>query len=182
MGRVTMIDVNGSRETCLVCSGTPMVLVALRHPAMRQLTLDLLDRDHGCWRTIAGDGAEPLEAVEALHPDLVVLDAATFRSCECADGCQHPCGRMVVVGPEPDAAYRSAVLADGAGGWVARDDLAEQLSATMRRALGCTHRTYLPLQSSRTQGRPAVTFRSSPRCAAPQAERMIESSPSKELP
>ena len=150
------MNVNDSRETCPVCSGTPRVLVALSHPLMRQFTLELLDRDHGCWSAVALDGAEPLEAMRALRPDLVVLDAATFRACNCADGCEYPCDRMVVVGPEPDTAYRSAVLGDGAGGWVARDDVAEQLSDAMRRALGCTHRTCPPASHER----PSVAARS----------------------
>lgn len=135
---------NESRETCPVCSGTPRVLVALSHPLMRQFTLELLDRDHGCWSAVALDCSDPLEAMRTLHPDLVVLDAATFRACQCGGGSGYPCKRMVVVGPEPDTAYRSAVLEGGAGGWVARDDVAEQLSDAMRRALGCTHRTCPP--------------------------------------
>lgn len=142
--RRTVDGVSESRESCPVCSGTPRVLVALSHPLMRQFTLELLERDHGCWSAIALDGAQPLEAMRRLRPDLVVLDAATFRAGQCAHGCGYPCGRMVVVGPEPDLAYRSAVLGDGAGGWVARDDVAEQLSGAMRAALGCSHRTCPP--------------------------------------
>ena len=137
--RRTIDSVTKSPESCPVCSGTPLVLVALSHPMMRQFTLELLDREHGCWSASALDGAEPLEAMRNLRPDLVVLDAATFRACQCTAGSGYPCDRMVVIGPEPDHAYRSAVMENGAGGWVARDDVAEQLSVAMRSALGCTH-------------------------------------------
>ena len=37
-------------------------------------------------------------------------------------------------------------LSDGAGGWVARDDVAERLSAEMRTALGCIHEPCPPSQ------------------------------------
>jgi DNA-binding NarL/FixJ family response regulator len=115
------------------------VLVALSHPMMRRFTLELLERDHACWSAEALDGGDLVGAARDRRSDLVILDASTFSACHCADGCEFPCGRMVVVGPERDLDYRAAVLAGGAGGWVARDDVAEQLSAAMRAALGCTH-------------------------------------------
>jgi len=115
------------------------VLVALSHPMMRRFTLELLARDHACWSAEAVDEKDLLRAARDGRPDLMVLDAATFGACHCAESCGFPCGRMVVVGPERDLDYRAAVLAGGAGGWVARDDVAEQLSAAMRAALGCTH-------------------------------------------
>ena len=46
---------------------------------------------------------------------------------------------MIVVGPEPEAAYRHQALALGAGGWVCRDHVGEEVSAAMRAALGCRH-------------------------------------------
>lgn len=102
---------------------------------MRQLIADLLDREFGCWEAspLAGDLAA---VIAELHPDLVVIDGADFHRGTLAG---YPCNRMVVIGPEPDIAYRTAALRNGAGGWVARDDLAEQLGAEMRHALGCSH-------------------------------------------
>jgi DNA-binding NarL/FixJ family response regulator len=132
------------------------VLVALSHPMMRRFTLELLDRDHACWSAEALDDEDPVRAARDRRPDLVILDAAAFGACNCAEGCEFPCGRMVVVGPERDLDYRAAVLADGAGGWVARDDVAEQLSAAMRAALGCTHVVCPPAEVHR----PSVPARS----------------------
>jgi DNA-binding NarL/FixJ family response regulator len=131
------------------------VLVALSHQMMRRFTLELLDRDHACWSAEALDDENVLRAARDRRPDLVVLDAATFGACHCAEGCGFPCGRMVVVGPERDLDYRAAVLADGAGGWVARDDVADQLSAAMRAALGCTHVVCPPA----AEHRPSVPVR-----------------------
>lgn len=136
--------VSEPRNSCPVCDGRPRVLVALSHPMMRRFTLELLERDHACWSAEALDGEDLVGAARDRRSDLVILDASTFSACHCADGCEFPCGRMVVVGPERDLDYRAAVLAGGAGGWVARDDVAEQLSAAMRAALGCTHSTCPP--------------------------------------
>ena len=143
----TLTFVDEMRESCPVCSGRPRVLVALEHPLMRQFTLELLERDHGCWRPMALEGVEPLQALTAIQPDLVVLDAATFQACQCRTGCGYPCHRMVVIGPEPGSAYRSAALGEGAGGWVARDDIGDQLSRAMRDALGCCHDGCPPARS-----------------------------------
>lgn len=149
MGRCTIGFVSDARDSCPVCNGTPRVLVALSHPMMRRFTLELLARDHACWCAEALDEEDLLRAARDRRPDLVILDAATFGACQCAEGCVFPCGRMVVIGPEPDLDYRAAVLGGGAGGWVARDDVAEQLSAAMRAALGCQHAVCPPAQVHR---------------------------------
>lgn len=133
------MDVNESRYSCPVCIGRPRVLVALKHPTMRRFTLELLARDHACWKPLALGHQGLVDAIQSQDPDLVVLDASTFNACQGAADRRFPCCRMVVVGPEPDLAYMSAVLGRGAGGWVARDDIAERLSTTMRGALGCSH-------------------------------------------
>lgn len=148
--------VSDARNDCPVCNGRPRVLVALSHPMMRRFTLELLDRDHACWSAEALDDEDVLRAARDRRPDLVILDAATFGACHCAESCGFPCGRMVVVGPERDLDFQAAVLADGAGGWVARDDVAEQLSAAMRAALGCTHVVCPPAAAHR----PSVPARS----------------------
>lgn len=128
--------VNGER--CPVCDDTPLVLVAIAHPAMQRMTLELLGREHGCWRACVLDHDLP-EAMQDLAPDLVIVDSAAFPHC-CRDKTDgYPRDRIVVVGPEPDSAYMAAALRDGAGGWVARDDIAERLSLEMRKALGCIH-------------------------------------------
>jgi len=127
-------------EHCPVCDGEPRVLVAIRHPAMRRFTRELLARDHGCWLATAIGPAEPLRhALARWHPDLLVLDAADFPSrCRPVPD-RFPTDRVIVVGPEQDRSYRAAALTAGAGGWVARDRIAEDLGAAMRCALGCHH-------------------------------------------
>lgn len=121
-----------------MCDGAPRVLVALAHPAMQRFTIELLEREHGCWVAWPLDG-DLDTALRTQRPDLVVLDASTFAACCTGGQCGYRCDRMVVIGPEPDRAYRDAALNGGAGGWVPRDSLADELSGAMRAALGCCH-------------------------------------------
>jgi DNA-binding NarL/FixJ family response regulator len=131
---------NESRATgsCRICDGCPSVLVAISHPDMRRLTLDVLTREHGCWSAAPLQG-ELRDALERLAPDLAVVDAAAFPACCNESSRSYPSCRVIVVGPEPDPAYREAALRLGAGGWVARDHIADDLTSTMRVALGCPH-------------------------------------------
>ncbi len=129
-----------SVERCPVCDGVPRVLVVIRHPAMRRFTRQLLERECGCWvATEARDGSSLARTVAELQPDLLVIDAASFPACCLAALDQIPRQRVIVIGPEPDAGYRHVALANGAGGWLAREDVADRLGAEMRRVLGCRH-------------------------------------------
>ena len=105
---------------------------------MRRLILELLDRETGCWGASLLSGALP-GAVRELRPHLLIVDGIDFpRLCGGElDGYRRD--RIVVIGQEPDAAYRMAALRRGAGAWVARDDVADNLIAEMRGALGCSH-------------------------------------------
>lgn len=116
------------------------MLVAVAHPTVRQLTVELLEREHSCWRIEPLDSPSDLaRTLTSTRPDLVVVDAADFPRC-CRDALDgFPRERVVVVGPEPDAAYERAARRAGAGAWLARDRLAEDLSAATRTALGCSH-------------------------------------------
>lgn len=78
-------------------------------------------------------------AIERAHPDLVIVDSVDFPACCQAALRALPSERVIVIGPEPDRAYRSRALALGAGGWVCRDHVGEELSGAMREALGCRH-------------------------------------------
>lgn len=126
-------------STCPVCTGTALVLLAVTHPAARKLTVELLEREHGCWHVRAlEDPRELARAIADAVPDLVVVDTADVALC-CRDLLAGmPPDRIVVVGPEPDDAYARAARRAGAGAWLARDRIADDLSATMRLALGCT--------------------------------------------
>jgi DNA-binding NarL/FixJ family response regulator len=126
--------------TCPVCDGSPRILVVMRHPAMLRFTRELLERECGCWvATEASSGPSLAMAIERLAPDLAVVDYADFPACCLARVAQLPPERVIVIGPEPDTAYRAAALLRGAGSWIARDDVADLLASEMRRLLGCAH-------------------------------------------
>lgn len=123
-----------------MCDGAPTVLVAIRHPVMRRWTGELLASDHSCWVVGQPRTGEMLaEAIDRAHPDLVIVDSVDFPACCQAALRALPSDRVVVIGPEPDRAYRSRALALAAGGWVSRDHVGEELSGAMRTALGCRH-------------------------------------------
>lgn len=125
---------------CPVCDGTPRVLVAMRHPAMRRFTSQLLERCHHCWVATVVDFGQPLDkALGTARADLVIIDAADAPGCcrRALEPAVH--ARIVVIGPEPDASYRSAALAAGAAAWIPRERVAEELGPAMRQALGCRH-------------------------------------------
>ena len=125
---------------CPVCDGEPRVLVANRHPGMRHLTGELLAREYHCW--VASDLApgQPLaDALAESRPDLVVVDAADFPECCLATLGGFARARAVVIGPEPDPGYRAQALADGAGAWIPRERVGEELGPAMRAILGCVH-------------------------------------------
>jgi DNA-binding NarL/FixJ family response regulator len=145
-GLVTMGDVAHQRlphetdEPCPVCDRVPTVLVAIRHSVMRRWTGELLASEHGCWAVVEPHGREMLaDAIDRAQPDLVIVDSVDFPACCEAALRALPSARVIVIGPEPDRAYRSRALALGAGGWVCRDHVGEELSGAMREALGCRH-------------------------------------------
>lgn len=137
-------------EPCPVCDGEPRVLVVMRHPAMLRFTRKLLERECGCWvATEVRSGPSLARALDELIPDLLVIDAADFPSC-CLAALDHiPRDRVIVIGPEPDHAYRDVAFANGAGGWLARDEVADRLGSEMRRVLGCRHDPCPPGHHSR---------------------------------
>lgn len=125
---------------CPVCDGEPRVLVVMAHPAMLRFTRQLLERERGCWvATEVRSGPSLARALDELTPDLLVIDAADFPSC-CLAALDHiPRERVIVIGPELDEAYRAVALANGAGGWLAREEVADKLGSEMRRLLRCRH-------------------------------------------
>jgi hypothetical protein len=126
---------------CPVCDGNPRVLVAIRHPAMRRFTRELLEREYHCWVTaeMSAGGKLPEEALARTRADLLVVDAADFPGC-CRSALQGPSSSpVIVIGPEPDAFYRHLALSAGATDWIPRERVGEDLGPFMRRALGCIH-------------------------------------------
>lgn len=125
---------------CPVCDGLPRVLVAIRHPGMRRLTADLLASKYHCWvaRDLPhGEGLAGMLA--AQNPDLVVVDAADFPECCRRDLNRFPASRVVVIAPEPDPGYGAHALTNGAGAWIPRERVGEELGPAMRSILGCIH-------------------------------------------
>lgn len=132
-------------QRCPVCDGMPTILVGIRHSAMRRWTIGLLAADHGYWSAVEPAAGELLaDAIARTQPDLVVVDSVDFPDCCRATLDALPPDRGIVIGPEPDRAYRCRALTDGARGWVCRDEIGEELSATMRTALGCRDALCLP--------------------------------------
>ena len=112
----------------------PCVLIAIAHPVMRRLIRQLLNRENDGWAVILLD-TDLAAALLASRPDLLVLDSADlFRFG--SDGLNgFPKSHIVVVGPEADVDYRNVTAGRGAGAWVARDELADDLAPAMRRVL-----------------------------------------------
>ena len=127
-------------ESCPVCDGEPRVLLVMRHPTMLRLTRELLSREFGCWiATEVHTGGALAGAIDRDHPDLMVIDAGDFpRCCRAALNRIAP-DRVIVVGPEPDPSYQAIALSNGAGSWLPRERLGEELAIEMRRILGCVH-------------------------------------------
>ncbi len=114
----------------------PRVLLAMAHPTMRALTSELLRRGGCRVRAVTGQDEALVGVLDQELPDLVVLDAAQFPGC-CPDAIRRfPAARMIVIGPELGDAYRVTALAAGAGGWVARERIDDDLMAEVWRVLG----------------------------------------------
>jgi len=123
---------------CPVWTGTASVVVAVAHDALRHLIAELLDQDHAAWQVTPVPGQSDLAgAIRAAAPDLVILDVGDFARC-CRDSLRtFPRQRVIVIGPEPDLAYERAARQGGAGAWLTRERVAEDLIASMRGVLGC---------------------------------------------
>lgn len=112
----------------------------MQHPTMLRFTREILEREFGCWvATEMHAGNLLAAALVRLMPDLLVIDVADFPASRFAALAHFPPERIIVIGPEPDSAYREVALAHGAAGWLPRDDVADKLSSEMRRVLGCRH-------------------------------------------
>lgn len=129
-----------SAETCTVCDGRPRVLVVMGHSAMLRLTREVLERECACSVAAEARTGEALaDAIDRFAPDVLVVDTADFPGC-CGSALERiPPRQVIVIGPEPDPAYRSAALDNGAGAWIPRERVGEDLARETRRILGCVH-------------------------------------------
>ena len=128
------VAMKGQQPCCPVCACAPTVAVAVAHRGLRNLILELLQRDHCCWQVHAVPDAGEFAGEGAAQPDLAIVDSAAFplRS-------SFPAQHVVVIGPEPDPGYERVARRGGAGAWLARDTVGEDLSACARAVLGCAH-------------------------------------------
>lgn len=137
-------------ESCPVCDGQPRVLVAMRHPSMLRFTRELLERECGCWvATETHTDGSLSRTIDEVGADLVVIDVADIPASCVTALARVPLERVIVIGPEPDPAYRAAALRCGAAAWLARDEVADRLGDEMRRVLGCRHDPCPPGETSR---------------------------------
>ena len=96
--------------------------------------------------TIAtGVAGHPLGMVGAVQelvrqkPDVIVVDACDFRAYCTEAFADFPRARMIVIGPEPDTSYGAVALENGAGAWLPRERVSDDLGRELRRLLGCVH-------------------------------------------
>ena len=117
-------------ESCRMDVGLPRVAVAVEHHALRSLIVDLLCVECGCW-AVCSVSVLSRPAVVAAEPDLLVVDTNGFAACCRGVVGRFPLNRVVVIGPEPDAAYEFAALNQGAGAWLSGDHVAEKLGGSL---------------------------------------------------
>ena len=120
---------------CRYGAGRPRVVVAITHRVMRELIVELLRRDQDCWNVSAVARVSEIGHDGGSPPDLVIVDTADFGACCCELPPSVALAQVVVIGPEPDPAYRHAALHRGAAAWLSRECAAEELCDALRSAL-----------------------------------------------
>ena len=140
-------------EVCAVSTSRPHVVLVVAHRAMRTLIVELLRRDQGSWTVSAVDSVSEIDHTALSHPDLVIVDTADFATVRRQLPPTFALARVVVIGPEPDPAYRQAAVHFGAGAWLSRDRIAEELCASLRSALACADESH-PVSPERLPIRP----------------------------
>ena len=118
-------------------AGQPSVVVAVPHRGMRELIVELLNRDRDHWAVSEVESLSELDSNALSSPDLVIVDTADFAGCCRQLPANLALARVVVIGPEPDPAYRHAALHCGAGAWLSRERVAEELCDALRSARAC---------------------------------------------
>jgi DNA-binding NarL/FixJ family response regulator len=119
----------------------PRIVVAVAHPTMRRYLCDLIEQNCRCWlATTSSDPDELQAALGRLCPDVLVVDHALRPVNGNRRQAAFPAAQVLVIGPEPDSAYREAAIDGGAGAWLSRDDLETELVPELARMLadcGC---------------------------------------------
>lgn len=116
-----------------VADDGPRVAVAIDHPVMRSLVVELLARKLGCVIVEDHAGNRTIDLTR-MDVELVVVDGAAFAAAS-ADALPDEAPAVIVLGPEPDPGYRDYALARGAKAWLAREHIARELLIESRRLL-----------------------------------------------
>lgn len=124
-------------EVCNGWAGQPSVVVAVPHCGMRGLIVELLNLDRDQWVVSAVESVAELDGIALSSLDVVIVDTADFAGCCRRLPASLALARVVVIGPEPDPAYRHAALHCGAGAWLSRERVAEELGDAIRSAHAC---------------------------------------------
>ena len=146
---------------------TCSVLVAIRHPVMRRYTRELLERQCRCWLvTEVADDELLADVLNRRRPDVLLVDTGDFPACCRTALDAWPPERTIVIGPEPEAAYRAAAVRLGAGAWLPRDRLVDDLDAALHRLVGLSHASRrVPRTLVDAGGAPALEGRGVAQCS-----------------
>lgn len=114
---------------------TLRVHVVVAHPTMREFLVDLLVAEYGC--TVAGEPGHAADATRAdlHHGDLLVIDQCAFAESAWRNAVARTGARVLVIAAENDPSWREAAAAQGADGWLAREQLGELLGREIVRAV-----------------------------------------------
>lgn len=118
-------------DVCAMSPCQPHVVLVVAHRGMRNLIVELLRRDLGCWTVSVIDSVPEVDQSASSHPDIVIVDTADFAMVRRQLPSTFALARVVVIGPEPDPAYRQAAIHFGVGAWLSRDCIAEELCAAL---------------------------------------------------
>ena len=125
---------------CAECQRGATVLVAIRHRPMRRLTRQVVQHDLPVCRVEEQADAELLvDAVRRVNPTVLIVDTGDFPACCEMALAAFPPERVIVISPEPEAAYEAVALSGGAGASLPRDRISHDLQLGLRSVLGCRH-------------------------------------------
>ena len=112
------------------------VVVAVAYLSMRRMITELLERDQEPWLVTSTSIVDLARLIDRHYPDALIVDATDFPSC-CGPECGgFPAAQVVVIGREPDHAYRAEAFRGGAGAWIAADAIGDELCARLHDGFG----------------------------------------------
>ena len=105
---------------------SPTILIVDDHPSFRRCARVLLEEDGFAVVGEAEDGADALQAIDRLHPDVVLLDVQLpdmdgFAVLEQLDGPARP--QVVLVLSREASDYNGLIRSSGARGFIAKAEL-----------------------------------------------------------